>query len=653
MFCEKCGAQLPDGAKFCENCGSSTVPGAAPGPAVAVATAAAPSAASLALKKFFSNKRNVIICTIALLLIIAVIVVITVIASQPKSYYLDDCFEVTFSGVDGYGEANIEWDSEKLKDFESKIFTSEMYVGSLRYAIDLDLEYDGDLSNGDKVILKLTIPEDLKPYLAGELKLKKKEVKVSGLEEAFKFDLKDYLSNLKFAGYNGYGAIVTEKLFEENVSDSLSITVYANYENISVYFTRDTEYTYFSDYLYFYTDTYEKLSNGDTVRFTYNMSDDTRESFAENGIIFASTEASVTVSSLGNVETFDVSTKITPVFNGFETLGYMNLEFEDMELDINGNKVTVSNDSSNYRRRVYITITNNESGYSNSIYYESDKYESLSNGDVITFNISYGREGIERECGIKLPESFTYTADGFEQIIDPEIFDKVIVDFVGYNGYGVVDFRVIDGKATYKIGDYTFKLSENHGDYKLTFNVTVENAEGESIISVNYITYNIDDLENGDSFGLRSESYSSTLNNHLTSYGIYFPYEVVYDVEGLSEPTTVNPFDYVEYSFSGMNGYIALNASLTTDSITVNEATINFSIEKKMSWATEYCYLNYEVVNSLGDTVSTGYYRIKSADLYNGDTISTTSSINNKGVLSSLYGIIFDETAYSIIVSNS
>jgi hypothetical protein len=47
MFCVKCGAQLPDGAKFCYKCGTA-VPGGGGGPAAPAAAPAAPSAPPIA-----------------------------------------------------------------------------------------------------------------------------------------------------------------------------------------------------------------------------------------------------------------------------------------------------------------------------------------------------------------------------------------------------------------------------------------------------------------------------------------------------------------------------------------------------------------------------------------------------------------------------
>ncbi len=649
MFCEKCGAQLPDNAKFCERCGSSTVPGAAPGPAVAVA--AAPSAASVALKKFFSKKSNVIICIVALLLIIATIVIVSVIASQPEKYYLDDCFEVTFSGIDGYGSAHIEWDHEKLEKFEKEIFISEDYVGSLRYAIDLDLDYEEGLSNDDNVSIKLSIPEDLDQYIAGNLLLKKSSVKVSGLEAPTVFDLSDYVTDVKFKGYNGYGTLVTEKLFEGSISETLVITVYANYEKVSVHFTRDTDNSYFSENIYFYTDSYENLKNGDTIKFTYNLSDNNREYFARNGIAFNSTEASVKVGGLQEPVAFDVASKISPKFEGFNTIGYMTIDFGKLSYEVGDCHIEISNESSTYRRRIYLDISNTKTGDSYSISYTADKYESLANGNVITFSTGTNPDHIERYCGITLPTSFQYTVSGLEDSVDSAIFDNAEITFNGYNEYATLGFNIPDDKLEYTVGDYTFKLAVTRTTSKLTIAVVVKNAEGESFISLNYYTYNIAGLRNGNNITFNCSDYSNTLKNYLVTYGISFPSSVTYEISGLEEPTVIDPSNYVEYSFSESDGRIILNAVLKENKITVNDCTINFSLENIASWGTEYCHLNIEVTNADGEAVSTGYYRVKRSGLNHGDVISMSSNITNKSDLATLCGIIFDQSTKSIIVS--
>lgn len=42
MFCEQCGAQIPEGAKFCENCGAPVAVEASPKPTPQPAPAPAP-----------------------------------------------------------------------------------------------------------------------------------------------------------------------------------------------------------------------------------------------------------------------------------------------------------------------------------------------------------------------------------------------------------------------------------------------------------------------------------------------------------------------------------------------------------------------------------------------------------------------------------
>ena len=216
MFCEKCGAQLPDGAKFCEKCGSSTVPGAAPAPAAAAvasaAAPAAPSAFSLALKKFFSNKRNVIIAAVALFLVIAAIVTIIIIASQPKKIYIDDYFHVVFEGVDGNGRAYLSTSDEENKKFvklNKKIFgddADEKSIGMyIEPYIDMTEEELNSLKNGQKIKVKLKINKDIYDEVDGyKFVLRHKTVKVKGLYKSTQLNVLDYITPM-FGGYTGYG----------------------------------------------------------------------------------------------------------------------------------------------------------------------------------------------------------------------------------------------------------------------------------------------------------------------------------------------------------------------------------------------------------------------------------------------------------------
>ena len=154
MFCEKCGAELPNDAKFCENCGSGIGPKAP----------SAPSAFVTALKKFFSNKRNVIISAVALFLLIAITVAVAIIASQPKKIYVDDYFHVVFKGVDESGRAYIEIseaEQEKLAGLNKKLFGEQADEESIFKYIEASLDIPSDkisaLKNGDTVKVKLTV----------------------------------------------------------------------------------------------------------------------------------------------------------------------------------------------------------------------------------------------------------------------------------------------------------------------------------------------------------------------------------------------------------------------------------------------------------------------------------------------------------------
>ena len=170
--------------------------------------------------------------------------------------------EVVFKGVDGYGYLDEIIDGPNVEKYA-------LYV----YPEDINVMYDHNLSNGDQVVLTIGDEDLIDTLVAGWGVLPSsldKTITVQGLEEVEAFDPFEDLEVI-FSGFNG--------------------SAYADYVNNS---SLDA-----CQALYFQTDTYGGLRNGDEVRFFIEFSDEDKEVWAERyGMIPAYTEKTYVVSGL-------------------------------------------------------------------------------------------------------------------------------------------------------------------------------------------------------------------------------------------------------------------------------------------------------------------------------------------------------------------
>ena len=260
-FCEKCGAELVEGTKFCTKCGapvSETAPAAEQTAAPAVEETVTPAAEQTAApvveetvipeaapipqgeaipqgapvpqgapipqgapvqpnsgdKKKVNGKLIGIIAGAAVAVIAIIVAVILIVNHNKKvkeqkeleerrtiNYF--DYVSVTFEGYDGYGEMNIEVDTEGLidrmyKGMGKKRETASMEISnkidSLRYSIELDKGDYADLSNGDTVVLQLKYDDDARKSTKLKFEEEEKEFVVEGLKETKKVNPFDYVT---------------------------------------------------------------------------------------------------------------------------------------------------------------------------------------------------------------------------------------------------------------------------------------------------------------------------------------------------------------------------------------------------------------------------------------------------------------------------
>ena len=692
MFCEKCGAQLPDGSQFCEQCGAPATAEAAAVAAASVAQAAAVPAGPSPLKKFFQNKRNVGILAAVLAVIVVAVVVIVIIANQPpkpKTYYLDDYFTVTIDGADGYATAEVSWNWEAMYELSGEVFSLDSYDSYEEFLDATDgkfTQYTLDeyfsispsategIHNGDEIVLSL-VPEistlgdgseftieALEKEFNVKLKIKNDTITVADLRPVVAFDPFEHLS-FTFTGVDGYGEmeivtpnerITVDETYSFALDDHWGSFTLELYENDSYIIGISYEWS---------TDVDGELKNGDTFTVTvseyFDADDELR--FASYGFTLASTEKTYTVSGLTPVTEYSPAENLAPVFSGYNGYGTMALGFASEELTVSGCdvKLLFTDSSSSWTKRFQIAILNEEGEAVDSLTYSADTYENLKNDDTVTFETSaYMVGSILSQYGISLPETFTITVADLVDPLIPGVLDNAAVSFRGFNKYGVMEFSFPEeaDKQTFTLGDYTFKLTPSSSEgwsgpvYKIT--VVVANAQGENIISLYYSCDDTYNLENGETVAFESSIWSSKRTEYLNTYGIYFPESFSYTVEDLPEATETDPRQYATYSFSEVDGDIRLTLGLTQTSYTLNGYTINLSVAagQGYSWSLE-SRLYFSVVDADGNEIATGYYYMDEDGLSEGDTVTFRSNFYDSSSLAKESGILFVNENKEIIVS--
>lgn len=252
MFCEKCGTQNADDARFCENCGNplskieaenapeaensvSTVNPveAENAPAVENSVDTTPQAGAAqagfdaagnlapAQKKKAPVKLIAGLCAGAVALIVAIISIVLVVVNSKPTINLNDYIKVKTDGYEGYGSASIsiDWDAIDEKYGSKLKFTGDAkdkYGDLLDLAEPIDalksnikVEFNSDsktteLKNGDKVKYKLTVNKNAQKFVKCKLEYKNSEYTVSGLKAVETFDAFEGVT-VEFSGRSGSG----------------------------------------------------------------------------------------------------------------------------------------------------------------------------------------------------------------------------------------------------------------------------------------------------------------------------------------------------------------------------------------------------------------------------------------------------------------
>lgn len=277
--------------------------------------------------------KNILLAAVVLIAVIAI-----AFSYMKHRYYtipINDYLEVSYSGINGFGTAEVVFNEADFNDKYSKRIKAAKEQGveaSSLLEISYNLSKSEELTNGEEIELSIESDRNqFKQEYGYNLKFKSKsKLTVEGLTEVETFDPFDNLS-VQFDGINGYGTVLVER-FSKN--DYLGQGVF--------------------DYM-----VSENFSNGDSfkVTFTNNNGEDPTNEFAQNyGKAPYPLEKTYTVSGLTEQEGFDAFQSLEVTYEGLDGFGIAQMELTE-ELPEN-------------------------------LQFVIDKKEDLSNGDVLTVTLT-------------------------------------------------------------------------------------------------------------------------------------------------------------------------------------------------------------------------------------------------------------------------
>ncbi len=202
-FCTKCGAQITEGTKFCMSCGNP------------LPVDASGAAATAVVKKPINKKllKKIIIGAVAVLVVVLVVVGVIFGIKALKKYKMDPTkyMKVEITGFDEKGVAKASFDPEFYSKFAglidkdladeldddkmtyekaAKIFedSDNDNLAELFDSLEIKLDKDSELKNGDKVKATLEYDEDAAKACKIVFTKTEIEVEVKDLEEIKEID---------------------------------------------------------------------------------------------------------------------------------------------------------------------------------------------------------------------------------------------------------------------------------------------------------------------------------------------------------------------------------------------------------------------------------------------------------------------------------
>lgn len=277
MYCQKCGNQMPDNARFCSKCGFA-VPAAKaaeqPVTPTAESTAAQgnPFAAPAAPKEKKPIPAKAIgIAAVAVVVILAAVLIIPMLGGGKNAFDMAEMYIPTVQGVDGYGALKVDTNYEAVYRWFCD-------------ALDIDMEtaeqlIEDEYPSYNVMVLmdyyRLTYEEEMTEVTKEELG---KAVKIEDADRALEW---------------------AEMILDLKPSADVS----------------------------------SGLNNGDIVTISFDYDE---EEYAEAGLTLKNTEMEFTVEGLTGVATVDISPAMTMSVTGFDGYGILTYSLDAAKLNTLG-----------------------------------------------------------------------------------------------------------------------------------------------------------------------------------------------------------------------------------------------------------------------------------------------------------------------------
>ena len=313
------------------------------------------------------SKGVIVGILVGVLALVGAVIAIVLLSNRKPTVEMNKYYKVTFSGYDGYGTAEVTFDSSKfMNDYEKKFKKPELAREFVSFAQYLpSLSKTSELKNDETVTLRWSLSEEdleqWKKYYGIGFKCENREIKVANLTPIGTFDAFASLE-LTFEGNDGSGSVRIDQ----------------------------KEDAYYNA-IYFQCDKYDKLSNGDTITVTCNY--DERYMTQEFGKVPEATTKEYTVTGLGEIRTID-------------PFDYIEINYEGISPELTAHVQFKSDAPEELTSAVYIN---------NTYFYD------LKSGDEFTVEIQSWYDSDEQLAeyyGIAISEwSKTYTAAADQEYI--------------------------------------------------------------------------------------------------------------------------------------------------------------------------------------------------------------------------------------------
>ncbi len=357
MICNQCGAENQEGTLFCESCGAQMPETAEAAPVAAPVT---PKADAMSLLK----KNKWILIAVAAVLLVAVVLV-CIFAFRKKDVLLTDFLNLETTGYNTVGSAEVEFDhvslamyllgekdivkygdydidlsdEDELEDWEDDIkdeYGKDKVKKILKFceSIEISADYsDGALSDGDEITVELEWDEDRAEELRLNVTGEEKEFIVEGLKPVETINIFDYIT-LAPSGYDTLGSVslCSQQETEVQVGD-VTFSFFEGSSGFKISF--EDEYGDVQEYGFSASlDTnMSNASNGDILTATVDLRLD-EEDLLRHGAAVECTTAELVVEGLPPLTEVDLLENIVVIFEGVEGDGEATVTYAEQTIQI-------------------------------------------------------------------------------------------------------------------------------------------------------------------------------------------------------------------------------------------------------------------------------------------------------------------------------